>query len=124
MTIVASVGPLRRVQDIEVASKSGRSFTVDIYEFGSGGQFESEVIVRDAISNPATALSYRTKPASASAADNFRASIELIVSYLKVVDAKDSVDAVHNPCNDPFVKKDAQDQILTSLGVHVSATVN
>ena len=48
-TTVFSMSPSRDVHDIEVRTKEGRRFTIDIYE-NSGG-FDSEVTVLDRVSN-------------------------------------------------------------------------
>lgn len=123
MTTVASISPYRSVHDIVARSKAKREFIIDIYE-NSPGHYESEVTALDLVSpNPGSWL-YKIKPKSASAKDNYQASIELVIEYLRSVDSNDSVVDLHNPCNCPFVSQSDQDAINKSLGLSVTVRVN
>jgi len=122
-TTILSIGPFRTVHDINVASKNGRSFIIDIYEDGNGG-YESEVTVLDNISSTNGSWIYKVSPATTSVEDNFKAAIELIQKYLSSVDPKDSISDIHNPCNCPFISESQQNNVLASMGVNIRLRVN
>ena len=123
VTTVISISPFRKVHDINVKSKNGRNFVIDIYEI-SNGSYESEVTVLDNISSNKGSWLYKTLPSSSSANDNFKASVDLIDQYLSSVDNADSIIDVHNPCNCPFVPEADQNSILVNLGHSFSVRVN
>lgn len=104
MTTVFLSTPFRNVHDVNVKTKLGRNFVIDIYEANPTG-YDSTVTVLDRVSNPPSSSLYNTQPNTASKNDNFKAAIELIKSYLSSVDPTDSIDDIHNPCNCPFVSE-------------------
>ena len=122
-TAVLSIGPFRKVHDINVSSKNGRNFIIVIYEDGNGG-YESEVTVLDNISVTKGSWIYKVSPASTSVEDNFKSAIELIQKYLSSVDPKDSISDIHNPCNYPFISETQQNNVLASMGVSLTVRIN
>ena len=123
MSTVFSVTPFRNVHDINVKSREGRNFIIDIYQVNLDS-CDSTVTVLDNISKTNGSWCYNTGPAAASANDNFKTAIELIQKYLRAVDTNDSISDIHNPCNCPFVSEVDQSNIVSSLGVPVSVRVN
>ncbi len=123
MSTVFSMTPLNNVHDANVKTTKGRLFVIDISE-SSAGSYDSTVTVLDRISNPSGSWLYNTKPASTSARDNFKAAVELIQSYLGSIDPSDSIAAIHNPCNCPFVSEADQNTIVSGLGIGLTVRVN
>jgi len=122
-TTVLSITPFRDVHDINVTSKNGRSFIIDIYK-GNNDSFDSEVTVLDNVSSLKGSWLYKTSPATSSASDNYKAAIELIKNYLSSVDDKDSISDIHNPCNRPFISGADQNKVLKGLGENINVRVN
>ena len=123
MSTFFSMTPFRNVHDANVKTTKGRLFVIDIYE-SSAGSYDSTVTVLDRISNPSGSWLYNTKPASASASDNFKAAVELIQNYLSSIDLSDSIAEIHNPCNCPFVSEADQNAIVSGLGISLTVRVN
>lgn len=123
MSVVLSTSPSRKVHEINVKSKNGRAFVVDIYE-QTKGKYESTVTVLDRVSpNPGSWL-YDVTLAAVSGNDNFNAAVQLINQYLAAVDPADAISDVHNSCNCPFVQEQDQNQILSTLGINFQVRVN
>jgi hypothetical protein len=123
MSTVFSMTPSREVHDVNVKTKKGRLFVIDIYK-SCPGSYDSEVTVLDRISEISGSWLFKTEPASASANDNFKAAVELIQKYLVSIDPSDSIAKVHNPCNCPFVSESDQNSILSGLGISLNVHVN
>lgn len=123
MSTIFSMSPSRKVHDVNVKTAKGRLFVIDIYEVNAGS-YDSTVTVLDRISNPSRSWLYDTKPASASANDNFKAAVELIQGYLGSTDPTDTIAEIHNPCNCPFIFEADQNTIATSLGLSARVLVN
>lgn len=123
MTTVFSAGPFRNVHSVNVESKNGRIFVIDIYQV-AGVNFESTVTIFDKISTNPGSWIYETNPATTSANDNFNASIQLIQKYLAATDPTDTISDIHNPCNLPFVSEQDQNSILSSLKIDIIVRVN
>lgn len=121
-TTVFSMSPSRDVHDIEVRTKEGRRFTIDIYE-NSGG-FDSEVTVLDRVSNNPGSWIYKTNPRDSSVEENFNAAVQLIQEYLAQVDGEDAIIDIHNPCNTPFIDEVDQQKMLDQKGISLIVRVN
>jgi hypothetical protein len=123
MSTIFSVTTFRGVHDINIKSREGRNFIIDIYQ-RDADVYDSIVIVLDNVSTTKGSWWYKTDPATSSANDNFKAAVELIKQYLSTVDTNDSITEIYNPCNCPFVSEADQNNILPSLGVFVMVRVN
>ncbi len=123
MSTVFSLTPFRNVHDVNVKSKSGIAFVIDIYE-QSNTQYDSTVTVLDNITTNKGSWLYNVTPNSASANDNFEAAIQLIIKYITTFDQNDTITDIHNPCNCPFVSEVDQNSILSQLSVNISVRVN
>ncbi len=123
MSTVFSISAYCNVHDVNVESKKGRHFIIDIYE-ANASSYNSTVTVLDRVSTPSGSWLYKTTPSTESANNNFKAAIELIQKYLISVDQTDSIINIHNPCNCPFVRETDQKTILSELGVNVNVRVN
>ena len=117
------MSPFRSVHSVDVKTTKGRFFVIDIYESGTAS-YDSTVSVFDRVSNSPGSWLYNTKPASPSANDNFKASVELIQNYLSSVDPTDSIADIHNPCNCPFISDANQNMVASSLGISIKVRVN
>ena len=123
MSVVFSTSPSRNVHDINVKSKNGRAFVVDIYE-QNASNYDSTVTVLDRVSSNPGSWLYNVTPATISGNDNFKAAVQLINQYLAAVDPADAISDVHNPCNCPFVAEQVQNQSLSILGINLQVRVN
>jgi hypothetical protein len=123
MSTVFSLTPSRNVHDVNVKSKSGIFFIIDIYEQNST-QYDSTVTALDNITTNNGSWLYNVTPKTLSANDNFEAAIQLIIKYITTFDKADTITDVHNPCNCPFVSEPDQNNIISQLGVNVSVRVN
>ncbi|HUV99127.1 MAG TPA: hypothetical protein VMV88_03140 [Gallionella sp.] len=121
-TTVLSIGPFRDVHSIDIFSRKGRKFTVDIYKNKDG--FESDVTIIDRVSSVPGSWIFHTEPTSTAASDNFEACIKLINDYLLKVDPQDHIFDVHNPCNCPFLDKPGQERVLSGKGITCPVRVN
>ncbi|EIC9816991.1 MULTISPECIES: hypothetical protein [Vibrio] len=122
MSTVFSVSSVGELHDLNVKSKNGRHFVIDIIK-KQGGQFFSNVTVYDP-SLASYGVIYETSPSTTSANDNYQASIQLIMAYLDSIDTADSIVDIHNHCNCPFVSENDQNVILAKLAIHLSVRVN
>jgi hypothetical protein len=120
---VLSITPFRDIHGLNISSKNGRNFIIDIYQ-GKEENFDSEVTVLDNISTSKGSWLYKMSPVSSSSSDNFKASIEFILKYLSSVDNTDSISDIHNLCNCPFVSEVEQNNILSKLGQKINVRVN
>jgi hypothetical protein len=123
MSVVFATSPLRKVHDINVTTRNGRAFVVDIYE-QNAGSYDSTVTVLDRISSIQGSWLYNVTPPTVSGNDNFKAAIELISGYLASVDSVDVISDIHNPCNCPFVNEQDQNKILSGIGINLKVRVN
>lgn len=123
MSTVFSLTPFRNVHDVNVKSKSGIAFVIDIYEQNST-QYDSTVTALDNITTNKGSWLYNVTPKTLSANDNFEAAIQLIIKYITTFDKNDTIIDVHNPCNYPFVSEPVQNNILSQLGVNINVRVN
>lgn len=103
MTVVFSISPFREVHDIEVETKNGRKFVIDIYRAATPGMFNADVTVRDPASPNAGSCVYNVNPSSVNSPSIFQAALDLIMRYILELDPTDSIVSVVNPCNFPFV---------------------
>lgn len=123
MTTVFSLSPSRKVHDINVKSKNGILFVIDIYE-QNNTQYDSTITALDNITTNNGSWIYNVTPVTTSANDNFEAAIQLINNYITTFDQNDMIIDVHNKCNCPFVSESDQNSILSKLGVNISVRVN
>lgn len=122
-TAILTISPSRYVHDINVKSKNGRTFVIDIFEAGVG-QYDSTVTALDPVSAPFNSSVYKVTPASPAALENFKASVELVLDYLGSMPDADAIADVHNPCNCPFASEVDQNKVLASLGINLHVRVN
>lgn len=123
MPVLLSASLLRHVHDVNVKSKNGRAFVIDIYQ-QNANTFDSTVTVLDRISSNPGSWLYAVNPPTTSENDNFSSAIELIQNYLASVDKTDAISDIHNPCNCPFVKEGDQNQLLSKLDIALKVRVN
>ena len=123
MTTVLSITPSREVHCLEVYTKEGRKFVVDIYKNNSSN-YDSEVIVLDNVSTIHTNCVYNTTSIPQLPNDNFEKAIKLIVAYLQARAPKDTISLIHNSCNCPFVSESDQNSILIKIGINLQVKVN
>jgi len=121
--VVFSVGHAYRIQDINVRSSRGRLFTIDLVEV-SKDRFGVWILVDDPLGIPRIKFFRYPNAHSDTAAANFKTAVEYAVEYLQYADPNDSIEAVHNPCNTPFLATDEQEAILRQLGIAVGVGVN
>ena len=114
MTVVFSISPSREVHDIEVETKNGRKFVIDIYRATTFAMFNADVTVRDPIPPNAGSWTYKVIPSSLNSPSIFQAALDLILQYISELDPTDSIVSVINPYNFPLVDLMSQNLALTN----------
>lgn len=115
MSVIFSIPPTRTVHDINVATRNGRRFIIDLY-LDSEGCYDTTVTVYEIRGVPGWVfpIEASVKPP----AEHFHAALEWIDRrYLKQVDPSDAVVDIHSPCNCPFVSKTDQERSARNLGI-------
>jgi len=120
---VFSMTSLFELHDINVKTKKGRRFVIDIAE-RTKGTFDSSLTVTDNITSGSVSVCSGVLASGPSATDCFEAALQHVARYLEAVDADDQIASIHNPCNCPFVPRADQERIANSLGIAAPISVN
>ena len=120
METVFSSFTWKEIHDIHFVSERGRQFCVD-FTRAAESEFDVSVRINDDVSDHGG--SWLLSIACGHTEDRaFEEAVRFVIRYLSEKDPQDRIARIYNPCNDPFIRLETQNSVLSRLGIPAPAS--